>query len=160
MSHENVDVARRTDEAFNRRDRAAWLALQDPASECVPARDWPESDAIQGREAVWDFYGEVIGAWREAAFETVELVDAGNDKLVQQVRAEMEGKASGASVVLSYWLASTFRNGKVLRVEWFANRSEALEAAGCGSRRCPGQRRDRAADLESLGERRPRRQGW
>jgi ketosteroid isomerase-like protein len=57
-------------------------------------------------------------------------MDAGNDKLVQQVRAEMEGKASGASVVLSYWLVSTFRNGKVLRVEWFVDRAEALEAAG------------------------------
>jgi ketosteroid isomerase-like protein len=130
MSQENVDVAWKLLDAFNRRDRAAWLALQDPETECVPARDWPESDPIRGREAVWDFYVAVIGAWREGAFENVELIEAGNDKLVQHLRAEMLGKASGASVVLSYWTASTFRNGKVLRVEWFADRAEALEAVG------------------------------
>ena len=130
MAQENVDVARRTLDAFNRRDRAAWLALNDPESECVPPRDWPESDAIRGRVAVWGFYMQNIGAWREGALENDELIEAGNDKVVTHVRGEMQGKASGASVAFSYWTVSTFRNGKVLRVEWFADRDEALEAAG------------------------------
>lgn len=38
--------------------------------------------------------------------------------------------ASGAK-----WQVATFRNGKALRLEWFADRSEALEAAGLWSRR-------------------------
>jgi ketosteroid isomerase-like protein len=42
----------------------------------------------------------------------------------------MRGKASGASVAWSYWVLFTFRDGKVLRSEWFADRGEALEAAG------------------------------
>src|SRR4051812_24744155 len=130
MSPENVELARRAIEAFNRRDKSAWLALQDPESECVPSEDWPESDVIRGREAVWDFYVEVIGAWREGAFDTVELIEAGNDKVLQQVRAEMQGKASGASAVLDYWTVGTFRNGRVCRVEWFTDRAEALEAVG------------------------------
>jgi ketosteroid isomerase-like protein len=130
MSHENVEVNRRALDAINRRDRAAWLALVDPQSECVPARDWPESDVIRGREAVWDFYVDVFGAWREGSFENVELIEAGNDKLVTHMRAEMQGKASGASVMLSYWLVITFRNGKILRIEYFAERGEALEAMG------------------------------
>ena len=131
ISEQNVEVARRIVNAFNRRDKAAWLALQDPQAECVPARDWPESDVIRGREAVWDFYAEVVGAWREGAFdENTEIIEAGNDTLVQHIRREIEGKSSGASVVLSYWTVSTFRDGKALRVEWFADRDEALEAAG------------------------------
>lgn len=44
--------------------------------------------------------------------------------------AEVQGKASGAPAVFSYWLVSTFRNGKLLRVEYFAERGEALEAVG------------------------------
>jgi ketosteroid isomerase-like protein len=128
MSQKSVDVARRAVDALNRSDRAGWLATQDPESECVPSRDWPESEPIRGREAVWDFYVAVLGAWREGAFETVELFEAGDDRVVQQVRAEMQGKTSGASVVLRYWTVGTFRNGKVLRVEWFADRAEALEA--------------------------------
>ena len=79
---------------------------------------------------MWDFYVENIGAWREGALENDELFEAGNDKVFSHVRGEMQGKASGASVAFSYWTVSTFRNGKVLRVEWFADRDEALEAAG------------------------------
>jgi hypothetical protein len=30
----------------------------------------------------------------------------------------------------SYWQVATFRNGKILRMEWFADRAEALEAVG------------------------------
>ena len=60
----------------------------------------------------------------------VELIDAGDDKVVAHMRGEMHGKASGASVAFSYWTVGTVRSGKMLRVEWFADRAEALEAAG------------------------------
>ena len=130
MSRESMDVAQKALDAFNRRDREAWFALNDPEVEAVPPRDWPESDAIRGREAVWHSYVENIEAFREGALEHVELIDAGNDKVVAHMRGEMHGKASGASVAFSYWPVSTFRDGKTLRTEWFADRNEALEAAG------------------------------
>ena len=130
MSRDNVDAARKALDAFNRRDRAVWLALSDPEFENFPPRDWPESDPIRGYEAVWDFFVEAQDAWEEGPFEYAELIDAGNDKVVADVRREARGKASGASVAWSYWQVVTFRNGKLLRMEWFANRAEALEAAG------------------------------
>jgi ketosteroid isomerase-like protein len=130
MSQENVDVAQEALDAINRRDRAAWMALVDPETECVPARDWPESDVIRGREAVWDFYVGIFGALRAGALQHVEVNEAGDDKLVTHLRAEMQGNASGASVVLSYWTVLTFRNAKLLRIDYFAERGEALEAVG------------------------------
>jgi ketosteroid isomerase-like protein len=63
---ENVDAAQMGLDAFNRRDKAAWLALTDPEIEVVPPREWPESDPIRGRGAVWDLYVENIEAFREA----------------------------------------------------------------------------------------------
>jgi ketosteroid isomerase-like protein len=42
----------------------------------------------------------------------------------------MRGKASGAKVVWSYWVVFTLRDGKAVRIEWFGDRAEALEAAG------------------------------
>jgi hypothetical protein len=42
----------------------------------------------------------------------------------------MRGKTSGASVMWSYWVVHTFREGKILRWEWFADRGEARKAAG------------------------------
>jgi ketosteroid isomerase-like protein len=59
-----------------------------------------------------------------------ELIEAGTNKIVANQRREMRGKASGAGVVWSCWVVFTFRKGRVLRFEWFANRAEALEAAG------------------------------
>ena len=130
MSRENVVAALKGLDAFNRRDKAAWLALTDPEVEAVPPRDWPESDPIRGREAVWDVYVENIEAFREGALEHVELIDAGNDKVIAHMRGEMHGKASGASVAFSYWPVSTFRDGRTVRTEWYADRAEALEAVG------------------------------
>jgi ketosteroid isomerase-like protein len=130
MSQENLDVALKALDAFNRRDRAAWLAVSDPGLENIPPGDWPESEPIRGREAVWDFYVEGNEPWEASPFEYAEVIEAGNDKVVAHVRAEMQGKASGASVAWSYWQVATFRNGKTVRVEWFADRAQALEAVG------------------------------
>jgi ketosteroid isomerase-like protein len=130
MSQENLESLRQGLAAFNRRDRAAWLALCDPELENVPPRDWPESDPIRGREAVWDFYLEGNEPWEQSPFEYVEIIDAGSDKVVADLRREVRGKASGASVAWNYWQVVTIRNGKMHRFEWFTDRAEALEAAG------------------------------
>ena len=130
MSEENMEIYRRALDAFNRRDRAAWMASCDPEVENVPPRDWPESDPIRGSEAVWDFFVENQEPWEESPYEYLELIEAGNDKIVTHVRAQMRGKASGVEVAWSMWNVVTFRNGKALRFDWFADRADALEAAG------------------------------
>src|SRR5213078_1078195 len=94
-------------------DRAAWLALCDPELENIPPQDWPESDPIRGGEPVFDFLAvEAQDAWEEdsSPFEYVELIDAGNDRVVADMRREVRGKASGASVAWRYWQVVTFRN--------------------------------------------------
>jgi ketosteroid isomerase-like protein len=130
MSQENVDKMRQGLDAFNRRDRAAWLALCDPEYETVPSNDWPEIEPIRGAGAAWDFYVEADEPWEGSPYEYVELIDAPNGKIVAHQRREMRGKASGAGVVYSYWVVVAFRNGKVLRIEWFTERAKALQAAG------------------------------
>lgn len=131
MSQENVELVRQGLDAVNRRDRDAWLALVDPEAENVPPRDWPEPAPIRGAGAVFDFYVGAQDAWDEGSrpYEYVEVIDVGNDKVVTLMQAELHGKASGATVRWAYWQVVTFRNGKPLRVEWFGERAEALEAA-------------------------------
>jgi hypothetical protein len=54
--------------------------------------------------------------WEESRFECFELMDAGTDKVVADLRSEMRGKASGAGVAWRFWQVITFRNdGKALR---------------------------------------------
>ena len=130
MSQENVDTLRRGLKAFNRRDKAAFLAICHANIENVPPRDWPESEITEGRDAVWDFFVKNNDPWEDSPLEYVELVDPGNDILAAEIHGEMRGTASGARVHWSFWQVATFREGKVARLDWFSDRAEALEAVG------------------------------
>ena len=130
MSEENVEIAQKAMEAFNRRDRDAWLALNDPEVEFRADPEWPESETVGGREAVWDFIVSLTDAWEQDDVEMVEVIDAGDDELAVRYRRPVLGKASGIADVLDYWCVHTFRRGRILSHEWFASRARALEAAG------------------------------
>ena len=129
-SRDNVRNLHQGLDAFNRRDRDALLAICDPECENLPPREWPENAPIRGAAAIWDFYVEAVKTWDDGSFEWGELIDEGTDKIVVNQRREMPAKPTGVGVVWSYWVVFTFRNGKVVCSEWFAARSEALEAAG------------------------------
>ncbi len=129
MTRENVDVIRQAVEAFDRRDRTAWLATLDEDYEIAPVGEWPDARAIRGGEAGWNFYLDIAQTLTlERAH--VEFVDAGGDKVLGHQRHEARGRRSGADVEVDYWRVITFREGKILRDEWFTDRAEALEAAG------------------------------
>jgi ketosteroid isomerase-like protein len=131
MSQENVETFRQSLDAFDRRDRAAWLTLRDPDCEVIPSAMWPEVDVIRGREAAWDFYITVAEPFeRRPLAPDAEAVDAGPDMVLVHHQNVMRGRASGADVELNYWVVVTFREGKILRDHWFTDRGEALEAAG------------------------------
>src|SRR6476619_1119339 len=98
MSQENVEMARQAIEAFDRRDRAAWLALHGPDHEVVPDRGFPEAGAIRGRELAWEFFVNVFGAFEPLPIGGVEVVDAGVDKVLIHYRLDARGRASGAEV--------------------------------------------------------------
>jgi hypothetical protein len=58
MTQENVAAVLRGQDAFNRRDEAACIALGDPEAENIPPREWLESAPLRGFEAIWDFIVE------------------------------------------------------------------------------------------------------
>ena len=61
----NAETLRTALDAFNRRDKEAWIANCDPEIENVPPREWPESAPLRGPEAVWAFFVEAQGAWEK-----------------------------------------------------------------------------------------------
>lgn len=129
MSQENVVTFRQNLDAFDRRDRAAFLSARDDACEVVPDSNWPETGVISGREAIWDFYLGVAEAFGMTS-DDAEVIDAGGDKVVVHRGAHARGRVSGADVVFDYSMVVTFRDGKIVRDQWFADRAAALEAAG------------------------------
>ena len=128
MSEENVEIVRQSEEALLRRDRDAWFAIHDEEFEIVPVRDWPEG-AVRGREAGWDLSMRFRDSFEVASGE-IEHVDAGPDKVLGHPRYDLRGVGSGADVEYEQWFVATVRQGRILRLQWFTDRAEALEGAG------------------------------
>ena len=131
MSRESIEAIRRGLIAFNERDRGAWLALCQPTMENVPPKGWPESDAVMGPDAVYDFFVANNEIWADGGrFSHGEIVELEGSRVLAEVRADLHGEASGAAVTWSYWQLVSTTGMRVDKIEWYLTREEAFEAAG------------------------------
>jgi hypothetical protein len=85
---------------------------------------------VRGREAAWDFGLELEAPWQVGAYEITDLIEAWDDRTVLAATREAWGKASGVAVKLQVWGVFSFPAGRIVRIEWFSGRNEALEAVG------------------------------
>lgn len=130
MSRESVEIVRRALDAFNRRDKAAWTALCDPAIEWSPPREWPESTSVRDPDAIWAFMSELDAPWQRGDYMLSEVIEGDAGRVAGRVERQVRGKNSGAVAEFAYWIVVTVRAGRMLRCDWFSDRAEALEAAG------------------------------
>jgi uncharacterized protein len=130
MSEENVEVVRKAWEAFKRRDNEAALALYDPEIE-IDLRRRVSADArvYYGLEGVQEFFRDFLASFGEWKTEVEEWIDAG-DQVIAMVRSYGRGRHSGVPVDMLEAHLWTVRDGLLLRLQVFATRAEALEAAG------------------------------
>jgi ketosteroid isomerase-like protein len=129
VSQENVDKARDFIDAYNRRDFVAAVADFDPEVDWVlPARQ--SSDSCRGPDEVIRFWEGIDETMDELWLEPQEFIDAG-DRVATRLRHHGRGKESGAEIDAElYHQVATFREGRMVRIEYFAEWAEALEAAG------------------------------
>ena len=135
MPEGNLDKTREGFEALRRafetRDFNPYVEEYiDPEVEWVPFNALPDSSGYHGREGVRRRLTELIEPFDRPRFEVEEIIDDGNDRQVVQLRMSGQGKASGAAVDVRFYQALTLRAGMVVRVEWYTERAEALEAVG------------------------------
>ena len=91
---------------------------------------WSDFETVYlGHEGVRMFWRTWFAAWETVDFEYEEFIDAG-DQVLCILSQRMRGRTSGVELEWSsYAQLWTIRDGKVIRVQFFANREEALEAA-------------------------------
>ena len=75
---------------------------------------------------------EIYEAWEDFAETNAEIIDAG-ERIVALQTISGRGRASGIDVESDGALIWTIRDGLIARVEVFADRGEALAAAGLGT---------------------------
>ena len=89
-----------------------------------------ELSAFQGHEDLRRWSQQYFEVWESFEDRIEEIIDAG-DKVVSVVNTTARGRASGIEIEwkenFGVW---TIRDGRIVRVVWFASRDEALEAAG------------------------------
>ena len=127
MSQENVQIVRRAFayEIYGVGDRAEAEAVFDPDVVINPTEEGPS----YGLDAIRDNFEHWKGAWKELEVTTEEFIDAG-DRVLVAVHHRGRGRESGIEVDGRFYLVYSLRNGKVARSDEYADRADALEAAG------------------------------
>ena len=136
MSHENVEVVRRTFEEFK-----AGVARGDPGAafdeetvspdlEWVPPAGFPEGSIYRGRDGFVEFWHTWTEDFEDFSLRLERLIDAGDDRVVGLFRHNAVGKVSGVPVELPQGLVYELEGGRVIRCRNYANHAAALEAVG------------------------------
>ena len=130
MSRDNVEIVKRTLDAYNRRDLDVYDELYTPDYEWFPALMGAiDGDSFRGREGVARYYELVGDTWEDFRVAGEEFRDLGESVLVV-IRVQGRGRGSGVPVVGRQTLICDLRDGKVSRVRSFLDHGEGLRAAG------------------------------
>jgi hypothetical protein len=142
MSQENVEIVRtlipspdtdiaallRDDDRFER-IRAALEPLIDPAVESVAVWQGGAARTYVGVDGFRRLWLDWLEPWTSYHVQVDDLIDAG-EKVVTLIRDRGRRPGADAEVTLVSGSVWQVRDGRVVRVEFFGSRDEALEAAG------------------------------
>ena len=130
MSQQNVELAQRGIAALNARGVDAVIELCDPEVEWIAVPGFlPDAEDFNGREGVRAWFAKVGEALGLIDWQALEIIDAG-DRLFVALKINAAGRASGIEGEFLLFQSWTLRDGKLVRLESYLSRDEALEAAG------------------------------
>ena len=129
MSTENAETVRRGLEHYAATGDQLWENYHPD----VVVRDHqsPDQAEYHGLEGVRKWLDDWGAAWDEWHVEPEELLEAGDAVLVL-IHHTARGHASGMEMDSHDGLLFTFRDGKVIGLDYITGRDRALAAAGLG----------------------------
>jgi ketosteroid isomerase-like protein len=130
MSEENVEMIRRAYEAYERGDLDAAVADLAPDCEYKAAGTVPgRTGTYLGPEGYKEFVTWLTEEFSDSHAQVDALIDAG-DSVVLGATLRGQGRQSGIPATFTFWQVWRFADGKVVHGQGFADKAEALEAAG------------------------------
>jgi ketosteroid isomerase-like protein len=128
MSQENLELAKRAVDAFNRRDLDAYDEFWTPDYEWFPAMPGiVDGDSYRGRDGVERYFHETTDTWEDLHVVVEESRDLENRVLLLG-RLEGRGKGSNVPVDAPFGVVIEFRHQKISRVRGYLDHGEALRA--------------------------------
>ena len=137
MSREDVEVVRRTIEAFNLDGLDAALEYLDPEVEWLAPPEWLEERLYKGHEGIRRLASQWAENFDEYHLDPHEFMDAG-DQVVGLVfqRGRIRGSHDPIEQRIGYvW---EVRDGKGARIQVYFSWEEALEAGGLSDQEMSG----------------------
>ena len=120
--------------AWETGDFRTTAGIYDPLVVFVPIREFPGAAShYLGSEGVREFTMAFFEPWTSLTIAAEEVIEIGDSVVVAALwRAEgRESGVQGEKRVFDVW---TFRGDKAIRIEFFSDRAEALQAVGLQSR--------------------------
>ena len=120
-----MEIVREAWNAYSRGDYDRVGGFHDPHIVVITLED----GVVYGNDAVLANYKRWNEAW-EVAETTLEAVIGRGDRVFLTARFQGRGRASGIEIDTHLYEVYTLRDGKVLRIDEYERRAQALEAAG------------------------------
>jgi ketosteroid isomerase-like protein len=131
MSQENVEIVRRTTDAYNAGDREASFDFIAKDVEIYPDARFAEGKPFRGREEFKRFLADLDQGWEGGGTGVIkEVFPVGDDRVVARGEWGGKGRASGIDLRSSLTAIYTIEDGKIIKIEYFFDHADALEAAG------------------------------
>jgi ketosteroid isomerase-like protein len=130
MSEENVEIVRQMITAFAEGDDERLVELFDPQIEYDVSRTSPESRVAHGHEELAKVIEQWLATWDDHRLELVDLIDAGDERVVALMDERGKMKGSDTWVEHQVGVLFTLHDGRITRYEEYQDKAGALEAAG------------------------------
>ena len=131
MSQANVEMVRDAAAAFNRGDLDTWVeSWADDIDYRAIEGALDDRGAMHGKEAVRAYVQDWLATFDGFSSEPIELIDAGEDRVIAVTRISGRAKLSGVETDLTDAALYTIRDGKIARGREYWTKEQALEAAG------------------------------
>jgi ketosteroid isomerase-like protein len=89
----------------------------------------PDAGVYRGHEGWFEWIANWSAAWEDFGFEVEDYIAAGDGRVILATHLWARGR-SGITLERDDGWLWTLRHGKAVRLEYYAARAEALEAAG------------------------------
>ena len=130
MSEHNVELHRRSVEAFNSRDAEAYVALADPAIELHSVFAAVGGASYHGHDGVRSWFRDLADAWGEGVHLRVDVYYEVEDRTLAAGELTGRGRQSGVEVALEGFQTMTWRGGLVVHYKAYAEEQVWLEDLG------------------------------
>ena len=144
MRGKNVQQVQRMAETFNRRDLEALLDVIDPDVEWIPIMATLEGRVYRGHEGMRQWLDDLSTDWEVFETHQEEFREIG-DRVLVFGRWRARARSSGVELENepASWVID-LKDGKVVRLQTYTDRREAVEAVGLHDRKTGDSRRSSA----------------